>query len=172
MTKIKKVNVCIQNKVYPIFQVPKDFQILNTNTNTQKLLDLAVYYISEWGQIYNSATNYLINGVPDIQSYICVQLTNGTDGEVNKLTIHRLAASVFIKRQTINQFTNGLSIYNKDLESHHRDGNRSNNFFENIQFVTQAQNLICAHGKALVALTENKNAIPITYWSMKSCYST
>ena len=76
-------------------------------------------------------------------------------------------ASVFIKQQ-INQFTNGLSIYNRDYEAHHRDGDRSNNFIENIQYVTRAQNMICAFGKAVVALAENKNAIPITYWTMNN----
>jgi hypothetical protein len=125
------------------------------------------------GLIYNSTTNSLLHGNSDKHTvYLSLLLRNRTDDEIRTFKIRRLLASVFIKRQIINQFTNGLSIYNKDLEAHYRDGNRSNNFFENIKYVTRAQNLICAQGKAVVALAENKNAIPITYWSMKSCYST
>jgi hypothetical protein len=73
--------------------------------------------------------------------YLQLQLRNARNDELCSLRISRLVASVSINPPSINNFNDHLNKYNRMLETHHRDGNQSNNFFENLEY---AQNIKCA----------------------------
>jgi hypothetical protein len=98
--------------------------------------------------------------------YVLTYLSN------TQMRLHRLVAAVFLKDHPnqCKQFTNHLfAKYNKIFDGHHKDGNPTNNHYENLQYVTPAQNKVCANGVCVVAKTMNHAVI---YWSMKDCCET
>jgi len=95
------------------------------------------YWISNMGEIlsYKSGGKKILKGRPTHKGYLRVALK--IDGEVKDYTIHRLVAINFISNPD-------------DLpEINHKDGIKSNNHVDNLEWVTSSENLQDAYDTGL-----------------------
>ena len=90
-------------------------QILNSN-----------YYITEFGNVYNSKTHKVLNWCDNGTGYMYVTLL--INGKRKNYTIHRLVAEAFVSNP------NNLPTVN------HIDGNKLNNHYSNLEWCTVAYN--------------------------------
>lgn len=86
-------------------------QILNSN-----------YYITEFGNVYNSKTHKVLNWCDNGNGYMYVSLI--INGKRKNYTIHRLVAETFVPNP------NNLPTVN------HIDGNKLNNHYSNLEWCT------------------------------------
>ena len=84
------------------------------------------YSITNDGRVYSYFSNKYLNPVLDKDGYATVNLSR--DGISRKYKIHRLVAEAFVDN------------LNDKNEVNHKDFNRSNNWFENLEWVTQEEN--------------------------------
>lgn len=84
------------------------------------------YSITNDGRVYSYFSNKYLNPVLDKNGYATVNLSR--DGVSRKYKIHRLVAEAFVDN------------LNDKNEVNHKDFNRSNNWFENLEWVTQEEN--------------------------------
>lgn len=86
------------------------------------------YYITEDGRCYNSITNKFLKGQINYKNkYLSYNLTM-PDGSKKRCYAHRLVAQAFIPNPQ-----------NKK-EVNHIDGNKSNNYIDNLEWVTSSEN--------------------------------
>lgn len=95
------------------------------------------YVVSNNGRIINTKNVNEIKGWKNKQGYQRVHLTS-TEGFRKKFYVHRLVAIVF----------HGFEC--STLEVHHVNGNRYDNNYENLQWVTRQQNMEYVHNKLTV----------------------
>jgi len=93
------------------------------------------YMVSTEGRIWNRKHNRFLRPSFDTYGYLSVELYN-TDGSSRKL-VHRLVGIAFIEGHF-----SGLQI-------NHIDGNKVNNYVENLAWVTPRENLTHAHRTGL-----------------------
>jgi hypothetical protein len=103
-----------------------------------------LYQISNFGRIY-SFPKYKHKGkflkfFKDKRGYLYVGLTK--DKKYKTFTVHRLVGIHFI-----------FNLFNFP-EINHIDGNKSNNYFKNLEWVTSSQNQIHAFTNGLQVITE------------------
>ena len=84
------------------------------------------YSITNDGRVYSYFSNKYLKPVFDKDGYATVNLSR--DNVVRKYKIHRLVAETFVDNP------------NNKQEVNHKDFNRSNNWFENLEQVTQEEN--------------------------------
>lgn len=89
------------------------------------------YYVSNFGNVKNIKTNKILVGDTNSCGYKRVLLK--IDNKFKKYFIHRLVATLFIKNECKNK-----NIVN------HIDGNKKNNNFNNLEWVTRKENDIHA----------------------------
>lgn len=82
----------------------------------------AGYFITECGRVY-SAINERFLKPWQRNGYECVQLPSG------RTDVHRLVAMEYVHQ------------YDYDLEVNHIDGNKRNNHFKNLEWVTHSENM-------------------------------
>ena len=87
------------------------------------------YQVSNFGQIKSlkNKNEKILHLYKDRQGYMNVRLCK--DGTVKKFKVHRLVTMAFI--ENLNGFP----------EINHKDGNKENNFVENLEWVTRSQNI-------------------------------
>ena len=101
-----------------------------------------LYSINEYGKIRNDLTNTFLT-VDKSGKYKRIVLY--INGKRRKFSIHRLVASVFI----------GFDINNKDIYINHIDGDKSNNFYKNLEISDCKRNAEHAAIHDLVIFGEN-----------------
>lgn len=84
------------------------------------------YSITNDGRVYSYFSNKYLKPVFDKDGYATVNLSR--DNVVRKYKIHRLVAETFVDNP------------NNKQEVNHKDFNRSNNWFENLEWITQEEN--------------------------------
>lgn len=89
-----------------------------------KQLTYPGYFVSSFGNILSSKRWKIIRNLSSTNGYLRVNLGNKNRG----LLVHRLVAIAF------------LGVPKTKMEVNHKDGNRSNNMVENLEWVTRAQN--------------------------------
>ena len=122
----------------------KDFVNINARNETT----FSRYKINRKGEIigkYNIKMNPYERG-----SYLAVRL-NGDDGKKYDFTVHRLVALTFINNPNNYPFVN------------HIDENKLNNNVENLEWVTNQQNIIHSQGKKINKICPKTNKILKTY---------
>lgn len=111
------------------------------------------YYVSNYGRIYSKFTNLLIAPRLIGHGYLTVTLRT-KDNKPIDLLVHRLVMMTF---EPISDFTN--------LQVNHKDGNKIRNYYSNLEWVTQTENMIHAYNNNLrkpgecvnfCIITENK----------------
>lgn len=90
-----------------------------------------LYKISNKGEIKNAKTNNILKQYLSNRGYLRVTLFKKS--KPKKFTVHRLVAENFIKNNYIQKEISELQI-------NHKDGNRSNNNVENLEWCTAQEN--------------------------------
>lgn len=111
-------------------------------------VDIGRYYVSNYGTVYDSKRDCQISQNEVGDGYIGVMLhVSRSDRSEARLLVHRLVAMAFV---------NG----NWSLQVNHKDGNKRNEYYENLEFVTPRENLMHALDMGLNHRGEKKvNAI-------------
>lgn len=84
--------------------------------------------ISNYGDVYNNITNRLMKTYTNKAGYILIDLAH--KGVKEKTSIHRLVALHFCDGYVL-----GLVV-------NHIDGNNKNNYYKNLEWVTQRENIL------------------------------
>ena len=110
--------------------------------------DFPGYEISDRGRVRNKKTNSIM--IPGIskQGYLHVGLRK--NGVRKNVYIHRLVASSFLGK-------------NDDLVVNHKDGNKSNNSLENLEWCTDSENIKHAYVTGLKKPSENHPYLSISH---------
>jgi hypothetical protein len=107
------------------------------------------YNITKEGKVFNKKTNKELKFHPDPKGYMksrmyCPEISNHKDGR-KIIKLHRLIAATF------------LETYNEDLQVNHKNGVKNDNRVENLEMVTQSQNV--THAWNILDSTERKNKL-------------
>lgn len=95
------------------------------------------YYISNYGRVYSRFTNSLIKPIIIGSGYFEVRL-RGKDNSVIPMLSHRLVMITY------------KSIQNPDeFQVNHIDGNKINNYIDNLEWVTRSENILHAYQSGL-----------------------
>ncbi|UOW66895.1 NUMOD4 motif-containing HNH endonuclease [Paraclostridium bifermentans] len=108
------------------------------------------YKVSNLGQVktfnfMNTGKERVLKLTPDRKGYLKVNLY-GKDKHIN-MQVHRLVAQAFIPNQE-----------NKP-QVNHKDGNKQNNKINNLEWVTNQENIIHAHKNGLTNPASNKTML-------------
>lgn len=95
------------------------------------------YYIYDNGDVLNASTNKMLKGSIGEHGYKYYRLSK--DNKKKMFYAHRLVAEAFLENP------DNLPIVN------HKDGNKLNNNIDNLEWVTQADNMKHAHQTQLIA---------------------
>jgi hypothetical protein len=166
-----RIIVSLNDVHYDFYQGPNDFTI-KSPTGLIHNHDFSRYFVTDWGLIFKPEKNTLILGYIDVKGYRTTLIQDASNGEMIGLRINRLVAALFLEdhpNQRKQFRDHNLAKFNKLFEVHHMDGNRLNNTYKNLQYVTKKQNVVCARGKCVVAKSTNQT---ILYWTMISCSDT
>src|SRR5699024_6911868 len=100
------------------------------------------FYISQKGRLFNSKTkNLRKQSVNTTSGYLYTGLTNNEKFKV--ITIHRLVALAFIENPDNKKTVN------------HKDGDKNNNHINNLEWMTDAENIANARETGLYVQPEN-----------------
>ena len=88
-----------------------------------------IYMVDEYGNVKNSKTNKILSVRPNKKGYLTVSLWHVDKRYIRK--IHRLVAKAFVEN------TDELN----KIEVNHKDSNRKNNYFKNLEWVTHLENI-------------------------------
>lgn len=92
------------------------------------IIETSNYAVSSLGRIKNTKTNRLLNPKELGNGYKQVSLKMNDTGKFKKEYIHRLVAKYFIENP------------DNKKEVNHKDGNKSNNNMDNLEWVTPSEN--------------------------------
>lgn len=98
------------------------------------------YEISNYGQFRNFNTKKILKlHISGGYKYANINIYNPTKNkkEVKKIRINRLVAEYFV--QIPDEYLEKYELY--DLVIDHIDGNKHNNYFENLQYLTNSENI-------------------------------
>jgi len=93
----------------------------------KKIKGFENYSINEDGVIINTKTNRIMRVRLNNRGYMDVSLTNNKKSKT--LLVHRIVAMTFVNN------------YSEDLQVNHIDGDRQNNNVNNLECLTQQENL-------------------------------
>ena len=85
------------------------------------------YQVSSWGRVYNMETGKFVKPYKHSKGYVRVDLYDGNGNRMH-MKVHRLVAAAFIPNPD-----------NKP-QINHKDGNKRNNSFTNLEWVTDREN--------------------------------
>lgn len=91
--------------------------------------DFPIYEVNKEGQIRNRRTGHIKKPRLDDWGYHQVGLSRGVHGKNHSKTVHRLVAEAFIDGD------------HTGLQVNHKDGNKTNNHIDNLEFVSGSQNV-------------------------------
>lgn len=85
------------------------------------------YSVSNYGDVKNDSTGTLLQGTVSNNGYRMVHLRYRID---KNLSVHRLVMKAFLPREDMNE-----------LQINHKDGNKLNNYIENLEWSTALDNM-------------------------------
>lgn len=116
--------------------------------------DLSTYEISNYGTVRNSRNMILSTPLND-DGYAVVGLTN-KDGYRKGYRVHQLVAHTFISDKI-----------REDDVVNHLDENRNNNYYKNLEWSTQHNNVIYSIGRPMKMIDMETNQILIIFRSVR-----
>lgn len=102
------------------------------------------YEISTEGQVRNKNTQYILKGRPSKNGYLQVSLKEDETQKFKNQYIHRLVAQQFL-----------INEENK-REVNHKDGNKTNNNLDNLEWVTSSENQKHRHQIGITTTSNRK----------------
>ena len=130
--------------------IPIEINLLPNNTDKEIFLPVYLdnikpyYWVSNYGRVINKYTGKEIKGEISNTGYRRVGLVN-SEGKHSKISIHRLVAMYFV------------SGYDEKLCVNHKDGNRLNNFYKNLEWCTVQYNTKHAYANGLAQGVRGKS---------------
>lgn len=119
------------------------------NIGTFKGLDFTNFEISSYGNVRNIKRNNILSGKLDENGYKRVCLTiNQSNGKGKYIKIHQLVATYFI----------GNPPSDKHMVNH-KDKNRSNNYFGNLEWVIHQKNVEHACGRKIQQINKDTGEV-------------
>ena len=106
-------------------------------------LDYPYYEVSNYGRVRNKSTKEIIKSRPIRYGYIHITLY--FNGKRKNYPIHRIVAMVFIPNPK-----------NKP-QVNHKDGDKQNNRVDNLEWVTNSENMRHAYKNGLIDLRKGRN---------------
>ncbi|HBB9485582.1 TPA: HNH endonuclease [Escherichia coli] len=124
-----------------------------------KLIPDYDYSISDHGRVRNEQTGYISCGFKNKDGYVKVDLYRNS--VKNRKAIHRLVAEAFLPPPTQKQLQWASRTKKKVVHINHKDCNRSNNHYLNLEWNTASENVLYSysHGNA----TTNRGAAVLTW---------
>ena len=128
--KAKRARFKISNEYYPFSYIDEVFIKITNNP-----MPIDIYWVSNYGKIYNEKTDCLMKTVVNPYGYVIVDLIvkpQYYNANLNRRAffVHKLVASEFISPQpSPNHVVN------------HKDFDKQNNYYKNLEWVTQPENL-------------------------------
>lgn len=117
--------------------------IVNKMEKWKPILKFEKYLISDFGNVKNSSTGKILKSRTK-NGYLTINLINPEDKKCKTFTISRLVAYYFVEGYK-EGYKEGV-----DLKVNHIDGNKLNNHFSNLEWISQKQNIIHANENNLV----------------------
>ena len=117
--------------------------------------DFSKYEISNYGNIKSLYVNRYIKSYYDLDGYRVITLVN-KNKQRKRMRIHRLVAYTFV-----DGYSKQKCVVN------HKDENKSNNYFKNLEWITDKDNTIHSLGKRVQCINPKTNEIIKTYRSVK-----
>lgn len=105
------------------------------------------YKISNLGRIYSKKSNIFLKQRLDRYGYCCVMLSK--NGKVKNFLVHRLVAKHFLKNPK------NLTTVN------HKDENKQNNYVDNLEYMSQKDNVRYSQAKKVYQYDKSYNLIKI-----------
>ena len=93
------------------------------------LKEFPIYEVNQYGDIRHRKTKAVKKPRIDKSGYHQVSLSTGKHGQNRSKTVHRLVATTFLDGD------------HAEFQVNHIDGNKTNNFIANLEFVTGSQNV-------------------------------
>lgn len=88
------------------------------------ILGYEMYSVTECGVVVNTRTSKILK--PDLNSAGYQRVTMSSNGKTKRMTVHRVVALTYLG--------------DSDLVVNHKDGNKLNNHYTNLEWVTQSEN--------------------------------
>jgi len=98
------------------------------------------YSVTEAGVVVNTRTNKILK--PDLNSAGYQRVTMSANGKIKRMTVHRIVALTYLG--------------DSDLVVNHKDGNKLNNHYSNLEWVSQSENRKHAFRHKLVRRPNSK----------------
>jgi hypothetical protein len=97
--------------------------------------DFNDYIITRCGRIYSHKSNRFLKGSEHSEGYRRIELRKGS--KVRRFYIHRLVAELYLEKKDSNLVIN------------HKDGDKANNHYTNLEWTTQSKNVLHAYETGL-----------------------
>lgn len=101
------------------------------------------YCITSKGRVYSLKSKRFLNLQYNDNGYTCVTLR--IDGKTKTLRVHRLVALTYLK-----------DTYFEGAHVNHKDGDKTNNCVDNLEWVNRSENMLHAYSKGLVVSKPHK----------------
>jgi hypothetical protein len=108
----------------------------------ESIKDYPDYQVSNSGKVYSLKNNMELKGQVERSGYRLVKLF--INGKAKSWMIHRLVANAF------------MDNWNNKSQVNHKDGNKQNNYFLNLEWVTASENQLHAIKEGLVRHCEGE----------------
>lgn len=102
------------------------------------------YQVSNYGRIKNKITNKVIKLFVDGNGYLGCTVSLGKKNKKKRIRTHRAVAELFIDNP------------NNYPQVNHIDGNKQNNYYQNLEWCTNKYNIIHAHQNNLVRIIKGE----------------
>lgn len=111
----------------------------------RRVPDFNYLMVNESGIFYNNKTGHYLTPYKGSNGYMYLKMME--DGIAKRISVHRAVALCFCKG------------YKEDLVVDHIDGNKENNYYKNLRWVTQKKNLL--EGYKRRGDTPVRNLVPV-----------
>lgn len=105
------------------------------------------YLVSDEGRVKNHITGRVLKSSLDSYGYPQVVLSN--NGVKKAHLVHRLVAKAFVDGR------------DESRQVNHRDGNKRNNRFSNLEWTTASENTLHAYANGLARKSERSGTLPV-----------
>lgn len=125
------------------------------NIGKYKIYNLSNYEISNYGKIKNVKAGKFLK-IPITNGYYRIPLVSDIDKKSISIFIHQLVATYFISNPP-----------NDECVVNHKDENRLNNYYENLEWLTIGDNTIYSIAKPVHMIDIKTNEIFKTFYSIR-----